>query len=127
KLDLPVGEAAPRVLTTVLLAALPLFDLTLVILARAMGRRPLMAGGTDHTSHRLRNGGGSKRTVLLQLVAVQAGYSVLAYVVYHQETAVVTAIAGTVMVTWLLLLWVFLRMPEPVRRRESVEPIVVAP
>ena len=123
KLDLPVGDVAPRVISTVLLAAVPLFDLTLVMLARAMGRRPLMAGGTDHTTHRLRRGGSPDRTVLLQLIAVQASCSLLAYTVYQQERAFVLVIGAAVAVTWLLLLWVFLRMSEP--SRETTERVAV--
>ena len=124
KLDLPVGDAAPRVISTVLLAAVPLFDLTLVMLARARGKRPLMAGGTDHSTHRLRRRGASDRTVLLQLIAAQAACSLLAYIVYQQERAFVLVIGTTVAVTWLLLLWVFLRMAEP--SREATEPVVAS-
>ena len=49
KLDLPVGEAAPRVLSTVLLVAVPLFDLTLVIVARLDGGPP--ADARRHRPH----------------------------------------------------------------------------
>ena len=125
KLDLPVGDAVPRALSIVLLAAVPLFDLTLVVLARAKGRRPLMAGGTDHTSHRLRHGGAPDRTVLLELITVQAGCSALAYTVYQASSTVVLAIGAAIVLTWLALLWTFLRMPEPAGD-VAAEPVVVA-
>jgi UDP-GlcNAc:undecaprenyl-phosphate GlcNAc-1-phosphate transferase len=117
KLDLPVGDALPRVLSLVLLVAVPLFDLTLVVIARTIGRRPLMAGGTDHTSHRLRHGGAPDRTVLLELIVVQAGCAALAYAIYHGSGIAVLAIGAVVVVAWLALLWVMLRMPVPARER----------
>ncbi len=43
KLDLPVAPAAPRVLATLLLVAVPLFDLSVVVVARILGRRPIVA------------------------------------------------------------------------------------
>ena len=43
KLDLPVGPPAPRVLSTVLLAGVPLFDLSVVVIARLRDRRPYLA------------------------------------------------------------------------------------
>ena len=125
KLDLPVGDAVPRVLSLVLLAAVPLFDLTLVVLARTMGRRPLMAGGTDHTSHRLRRAGAPDRTVLMELIVVQAGCSVLAYTVYRGSTAAVVAIGAVIAVAWLVSLWVLLRMPEPAREETVPDRVVV--
>jgi UDP-GlcNAc:undecaprenyl-phosphate GlcNAc-1-phosphate transferase len=125
-LDLPVGDVVPRVLSLVLLVAVPLFDLTLVVIARTMGRRPLMAGGTDHTSHRLRQGGVPDRTVLLELIVVQAGCAVLAYAIYHGSSIAVLAISATVVATWVALLWVFLRMPEPARQGAVGEHVAVS-
>jgi UDP-GlcNAc:undecaprenyl-phosphate GlcNAc-1-phosphate transferase len=125
-LDLPVGDAPPRAFSTVLLAAVPLFDLTLVMIARAMGRRPLMAGGTDHTTHRLRQGGAPDRGVLLRLAGVQLACSVLAYAVYQLEQAAVIAIGATIVLTWLAMLWVFLRMPTVAHQPESAEEVLLA-
>jgi UDP-GlcNAc:undecaprenyl-phosphate GlcNAc-1-phosphate transferase len=126
KLDLPVGEAPPRVLSTVLLAAVPLFDLTLVILARTMGRRPLMAGGTDHTTHRLRRGGAPDRKVLLTMIAAQGACSALAFAVYHQDPVVVLAIGAAIVGAWLAMLWTFLRMPEAARAEDVPDRVAVA-
>jgi UDP-GlcNAc:undecaprenyl-phosphate GlcNAc-1-phosphate transferase len=126
KLDLPVGDALPRVLSIALLAAVPLFDLTLVVLARIRGRRPLMAGGTDHTSHRLRQGGAPDRTVLLELITVQAGCSALAFAVYQASSTVVLAIGAVIVLTWLALLWAFLRMPVPARDEVATDTVVTS-
>ena len=52
-LDL-IGQAGViRVAVPVLALAVPLFDTTLVVIARFRDGRPVMPGGTDHTSHRL--------------------------------------------------------------------------
>ena len=78
KLDLPIGDAPPRVLSTILLAAVPLFDLSLVLVARILGRRPVMLGGTDHTAHRLRDRGWSGRNILYLATAAQATCAAIA-------------------------------------------------
>ena len=71
KLDLPVGPSAPRVLSTVLLAGVPLFDLSVVVIARLRDRRPIWHGSTDHTSHRMSAAGRSRRHVLVYSIAAQ--------------------------------------------------------
>jgi hypothetical protein len=112
KLDLPVGPPAPRVLSTVLLAGVPLFDLSVVVIARLRDRRPIWRGSTDHTSHRMTAAGRSRRHVLVYSVAAQLACSLLAFAMYRQSQAVVIGVGFAVGVVWLVLLGIFLRMPE---------------
>ena len=119
--DLPVGPWEPRVLSTVLLAGVPLFDLSVVVIARLREGRPLWRGSTDHTSHRLAAGGRSRRHVLLVSALAQLACSVLAYVVYQQRESVVVGVGVAVAVGWLFLLWTFLRMPGLV---QAVDPTI---
>jgi UDP-GlcNAc:undecaprenyl-phosphate GlcNAc-1-phosphate transferase len=111
KLDLPVGPSPPRVLSTMLLAGVPLFDLSVVVIARVRDRRPIWRGSTDHTSHRMTAAGRSRRHVLVYSIAAQLVCSVLAYAVYRQSQAVVIGLGLAVCVAWLVLLGIFLRMP----------------
>ena len=67
KVDLPQGTWSSRVVVVALLAAVPLFDLTLVVSARLLDRRPVMLGSTDHTTHRLRFRGWSKPRVVVAI------------------------------------------------------------
>jgi UDP-GlcNAc:undecaprenyl-phosphate GlcNAc-1-phosphate transferase len=113
KLDLPVGAAAPRVLSTVLLAGVPLFDLTLVMVARLREGRAVYLGGTDHLSHRLAAAGVSKRAIVLIVAAAQALCSILALVAYRQSQGVVLALGTGVGVIWIGALMLLLRMPAP--------------
>ena len=113
KLDLPVGAALPRALSTVLLAAVPLFDLTLVVVARVRGHRPVYKGGSDHVSHRLLAAGLSRWWVLLIAFGAQAACSALAFGVYRRPQAVVVGVGAVVSVVWLVLLISLLRMPTP--------------
>lgn len=113
KLDLPVGAAAPRALSTVLLAAVPLFDLTLVILARWRGGRRIYQGGTDHLSHRLAAQGVSKRGVVLVVATAQAACCALAYAVYRQPQTVVLGVGAAAALLWVALLVLLLRLPTP--------------
>jgi UDP-GlcNAc:undecaprenyl-phosphate GlcNAc-1-phosphate transferase len=117
KLDLPVGEAAPRILVTALLAAVPLFDLGLVTIARLSGRRPIWRGGSDHSTHRLRARGRSDAFVALALIGAQALCCLVALVVSANASsdAVVWIAAGAASVAVLVLLVAFLRLPAEVR------------
>ena len=121
KLDLPVGPSAPRVLSTVLLAGVPLFDLSVVVIARLRDGRPIWLGSTDHTSHRMAAMGRSRRHVLLFSVAAQLACSAIAYVVYQQPLSTVLVVGGAFVVVWLALLWTFLRMPDLVH---AVDPLL---
>ena len=114
KLDLPVGAAAPRALSTVLLAGVPLFDLTLVMVARLREGRAVYLGGTDHLSHRLAAAGVSRRAIVLIVAAAQAACSILALVAYRQPQGVVLALGTGVGVIWVGALMLLLRMPAPV-------------
>ena len=113
KLDLPVGAAAPRVLSTILLAGVPLFDLTLVMVARTREGRRVYVGGTDHLSHRLATAGASKRLIVGVVAGAQAMCSALALVAYRQPQGVVLALGTGVAIVWVGLLVLLLRMPTP--------------
>jgi len=51
----------------VVLLAVPLFDTVFVVVERVRHRRPVMQGGTDHTSHRLVSSGVSERHAVVVL------------------------------------------------------------
>jgi UDP-GlcNAc:undecaprenyl-phosphate GlcNAc-1-phosphate transferase len=110
KLDLPVQANAPRMLAVVLLAAAPLFDLTLVMVDRWRGGRRLWVGGTDHLSHRLVASGATPRGVFAAFVAAQAVCSFLAYGAYRLPE--VAAWIGLLLlgILWLLGLAACLRL-----------------
>jgi UDP-GlcNAc:undecaprenyl-phosphate GlcNAc-1-phosphate transferase len=72
KLRFPVSHLA-GVSAVGLLAGLALFDTTLVVISRTWHRRPLLMGGTDHTSHRLMRLGMSTPAVGMLLMVVAAG------------------------------------------------------
>ena len=76
--------AAPSlatVLLPLLVLAVPILDTTLVTVLRLRERRPVYAGGRDHTSHRLVYHGLSEGSVviLLAVVAAALGATSLAY------------------------------------------------
>jgi UDP-GlcNAc:undecaprenyl-phosphate/decaprenyl-phosphate GlcNAc-1-phosphate transferase len=114
KLDLPVGPAPPRALTVLLLAAVPLFDLSVVVIARAAGRRPPWRGGTDHTTHRLKERGWGSREIALAMIGAQAACAVLASFLYLQPEDLIVACLAALAIGWIALLARFLRMPVPV-------------
>jgi UDP-GlcNAc:undecaprenyl-phosphate GlcNAc-1-phosphate transferase len=75
------GPSLAAVLLPVLVLAVPILDTALVTIVRLIERRPVYAGGRDHTAHRLVHGGLSeRRTVLfLALLAAAVGSLGLAY------------------------------------------------
>jgi UDP-GlcNAc:undecaprenyl-phosphate/decaprenyl-phosphate GlcNAc-1-phosphate transferase len=113
KLDLPVGPAAPRVLATVLLAAVPLFDLSVVVVARMHSGRPFWIGGRDHTSHRLVLRGRPARWVTLIFIAAQGTCAAAAFPLYRlAESTALWGLAALALAWGALLAW-FLRQPTP--------------
>jgi UDP-GlcNAc:undecaprenyl-phosphate GlcNAc-1-phosphate transferase len=62
-----------RLLALAPIVGLPILDTTLVVISRRRGGRPLLSGGRDHLTHRLRALLGSQRLVALALATAQAG------------------------------------------------------
>ena len=116
KLDLPVAPAVPRILATILLVAVPLFDLSVVVVSRTMGRRPFWIGGTDHTSHRVVEAGASRRAVAIGTMAAQSICAVLAIPAYRLGDGAALLGLGALALAWGALLVWFLRLPAPERR-----------
>ncbi len=83
QLDL-VGETGlVHAAVPVLILAVPLFDMVLVVVGRALDSRPIYVGGTDHSSHRLARMGFSGRKVALTNYAVQIVCCCLAIGLVH--------------------------------------------
>jgi UDP-GlcNAc:undecaprenyl-phosphate GlcNAc-1-phosphate transferase len=95
-LDLVGQVGVLRVAIPILVLAVPLFDTTLVILARIRGRRPIFVGGTDHASHRLAASGLSHRQVAILAIAIQGACSSAAFALHLASDPVVLA-GATVM------------------------------
>ncbi|HSD48869.1 MAG TPA: MraY family glycosyltransferase, partial [Actinomycetota bacterium] len=93
-LDL-IGQAGViRIAVPVLALAVALFDTTLVVIARFRDGRPVMRGGTDHTSHRLAARGLTHVQVALVAIAAQAACSILALGLFVASEG--TVVAGTI-------------------------------
>ncbi len=71
KLDLVGENGLIRSAVPVLALGVPIFDASLVIIARLRDRRPIYLGGTDHSSHRLAALGVSTRGVALVVYGTQ--------------------------------------------------------
>ena len=127
-LDLVKEHTPTRIAVIVLLSIVPLFDLTIVVVARLAGRRPLWLGGQDHTSHRLKHRGSSPTQVALAFAAGQAVASVVAWIVYTQSSVALTWwVLSGVAVGWISAMAILLQMPHPlpVAVAPTEEPIVV--
>jgi UDP-GlcNAc:undecaprenyl-phosphate GlcNAc-1-phosphate transferase len=116
------GTTAATILLPLLVLAIPILDTTLVTVARLTERRPVTAGGRDHTSHRLVYYGlsESKAVLLLALVSAAIGATALAYNVL--DNGRLTAFG--VLVTFVLLVQFgsFLSDLEERSRREVAGP-----
>lgn len=132
-LDLASSYDLTRLTVIALLAFVPMTDLTVVVVARLLGRRPVWLGATDHTSHRLAELGLSRRQVALTIPGLQLACSALAVAVAAVDSPGFTntvAIAGVA--TWAGALVSLVRLPHPiVLERETgpaeAEPVVVLP
>lgn len=113
KLDVVSGGAPARAAIAVFLLGVPLFDTVLVVLARLRERRPIQAGGTDHSSHRLARLGLTARRVAFATYGVQAALCLLAiWLARASDTTIlfVVVVVGVVAVSGLAL---FLRAAPP--------------
>ena len=73
------------------MVGLPILDTTLVVISRRRGGRPVLSGGRDHLTHRLRAMLGSVRAVVISLAVVQAFLCMIALGVSQLGTAVTVA------------------------------------
>jgi UDP-GlcNAc:undecaprenyl-phosphate GlcNAc-1-phosphate transferase len=112
-LDLIGQSGVIRVAVPLLALAVPLFDTTLVVIARFRDRRPVFRGGTDHTSHRLAARGLTHVQVALLAIVAQAACSILAFAMYVSSDG--TLLAGTIVVAALSAggLLAMLRLEHP--------------
>jgi UDP-GlcNAc:undecaprenyl-phosphate GlcNAc-1-phosphate transferase len=113
-----------------LIVGLPILDTTLVVISRRRAGRPLLTGGRDHLTHRLRTIlGGSPRLVALALAAVQATLCLLAVGLSHLGPLPVTIAGGLYVMGCGAAIWALEVMPltrlvwvNPALRADSVTP-----
>jgi UDP-GlcNAc:undecaprenyl-phosphate GlcNAc-1-phosphate transferase len=112
-IKLNFGTQPPGVtwMVPLLVLALPLFDITLVVVTRLMeGRSPAQAG-KDHTSHRLMSLGLSQRQTIFILYAACGLYGTLGLLVsvLEPQTAWVVGIIGLAVLACLFLFMMWVR------------------
>jgi UDP-GlcNAc:undecaprenyl-phosphate GlcNAc-1-phosphate transferase len=96
-LDLEVSNDVKRIGVQALILGVPVFDTVLVTISRWHGGRPIMLGGTDHSSHRLTRLGLSGRQVaFVTYVGQLACSSVAIAIVTAPEIAIFVALAWLV-------------------------------
>jgi UDP-GlcNAc:undecaprenyl-phosphate GlcNAc-1-phosphate transferase len=111
KLDLIGPSGITRMAIPALVLGVPLFDMTLVILARIRDRRPVYLGGKDHTSHRLAGSGLSGRGIAVAHYAVQAAFVAEAlWMIDASDTEITVAISVTAVIVLGMLIGL-LRIP----------------
>lgn len=110
KLDL-IGPTSPaRAIVPALALAVPLFDMTLVTIARWSEGRPVYLGGTDHAAHRLHARGVKPWTIALIAYAAQGTCSILAFILSGATDGVAWASLGLTLLVAVLLLALLMRM-----------------
>jgi UDP-GlcNAc:undecaprenyl-phosphate GlcNAc-1-phosphate transferase len=113
KLDL-VGPRGPvRAAIVVLVLGVPLFDMTLVIIARLRERRPIYIGGTDHASHRLVMRGLSPRTVAFVTYGAQVALCGIALALARAPHTVILTGMGLVAAVAVAVMLLVLHLPHP--------------
>jgi UDP-GlcNAc:undecaprenyl-phosphate/decaprenyl-phosphate GlcNAc-1-phosphate transferase len=101
------GLGAAGVLEASLILGLVILDTSLVVVSRRSGGRPLMTGGRDHLTHRLRNRLKTPRAVAGSLALGQLLLCAATLGVAQAGTAAMVAFAGIVLVAGL---WVIGRL-----------------
>jgi UDP-GlcNAc:undecaprenyl-phosphate/decaprenyl-phosphate GlcNAc-1-phosphate transferase len=88
------GMAGTAFLPAILLAGLPIFDMTLVIVSRLRRGAPVYKGGVDHTTHRLLPKVGSTWAVALTLAVGQGALSLAAFALMDASRSAMLVGAG---------------------------------
>lgn len=104
----PYSRGTALVLVFPMLVVLvPIFDTTLVTIARILAGRPISQGGRDHTSHRLVALGMSERQAVLVLYGLAVAGGAIAWLSYRHGLSY-GAVFALLLVVATLLLGVFL-------------------
>ncbi|MBS0548329.1 MAG: undecaprenyl/decaprenyl-phosphate alpha-N-acetylglucosaminyl 1-phosphate transferase [Proteobacteria bacterium] len=99
-MSVPMGRLSgwETVLAAALIAGLPIFDTTLVMISRRRRGVPLLTGGTDHTTHRLLVFLRTPRVVVSTLTTTQACLCAFAIEATRLGTVAVTAVGCAALV-----------------------------
>jgi UDP-GlcNAc:undecaprenyl-phosphate GlcNAc-1-phosphate transferase len=118
-IKLKFGTQPPDVtwMVPLLVLAVPLFDITLVVVTRLLEGRPPTQAGKDHTSHRLMSLGLSQRKTLFTLYGMCAFFGLLGLIVgaAPPDAALRVGVAGLALlgVLFLVMIWVRRRYQLP--------------
>ena len=98
-MTVPMGEASGwgTVVAAVLIAGLPIFDTTLVVISRRRRGAQVLAGATDHTTHRLRSFLHTPQAVCAALALAQACLGALAIEGTRLDNAALGGIAAVML------------------------------
>ncbi|MGB1252929.1 MAG: glycosyltransferase family 4 protein [Candidatus Promineifilaceae bacterium] len=96
QLRFPANSTFVTWMIPLLLMGVPLFDLTLVVIARLRrGVNPLTTAGKDHTSHRLVRMGLSHREAVMTIYLMGGAFGMVALFVTHASTIEGYAVGGS--------------------------------
>lgn len=96
----------------VFLIAIPILDTCVAVISRLQRGVSPFQGGRDHLSHRIMNGGVSKREALLQLWSLTLFFAFLAYFLSSVSYASERKLTLLGISCWLILLFRFLAMKK---------------
>ena len=94
-----------------LVLAMPIFDISLVVVTRILEGRPPMQGGKDHTSHRLMSMGLSQRKTIFILYGACLFFGALGFLVSIEPPnhALLLGLAGLALLALLFVLMMAIR------------------
>lgn len=96
----------------VFLIAIPILDTCVAVISRLQRGVSPFQGGRDHLSHRIMNGGVSKKNALLQLWSLTLFFAFLAYFLSEVNYASERIVTLLGICFWLILLFRFLAMKK---------------
>jgi len=93
-------------LVPLIVLALPVFDMTLVVISRLRrGRNPLTSPGKDHTSHRIANHGFTKREAVMILYLACGALGIIAIIASVANVWANLLIAAALVAVGAYLIW----------------------
>jgi UDP-GlcNAc:undecaprenyl-phosphate/decaprenyl-phosphate GlcNAc-1-phosphate transferase len=131
KLRLEGYPVVTRISAPMFILAVPLFDMTLVVISRLRAGRPVFLGGTDHSSHRLVALGATTRQAALITYGVSAISGGIGLELLAVASPALTWVAlGGGAVTGIVLLWTLEAVPIQAvggRRAKLTTPAPITP
>ena len=107
--------------TPIMVLGIPIFDTTLVVIARMLTHKPIYVGGLDHTYHRLRRMGLSQNRAVLGMHLAASGLGLVSFIALDLSPLGANLVNAAVILCGITVILILLRVhPHPTGAPENL-------